>query len=221
MFVMTWHPAVLVTGMSGVGKSTVLAELARRGYTAVDTDDEGWIEVIEGEPLWRELLIKKLLDRPRDRPLVVQGTVANQGRFYDRFDAIVLLSAPIDVVLRRIGERSNNPFGKSAHERAHIVADIAEVEPLLRQAATHEISTDRPLAEVVDIVADTVGGDFAQCKSGGQPDEPDPRSRRLRASRTNIVGIAGVRAGRASTRRGADPRRRRTSRRGRLGSALR
>jgi shikimate kinase len=153
MTVMARHPAVLVTGMSGVGKSTVLAELAGRGYATVDTDDDGWIEVIDGEPLWREPLIKALLDRPRGVPLFVQGTVANQWHFYDRFDAIILLSAPIDVLLQRIDRRTNNPFGKSAQERAQILADIAEVEPLLRQAATHEVSTDRPLAEVVEIVA--------------------------------------------------------------------
>jgi dephospho-CoA kinase len=158
MFVMTRHPAILVTGMSGVGKSTVLTELARRGYAAVDTDDEGWIEVIEGEPLWREPLIKELLDRPRESPLFIQGTVANQGRFYNHFDAIVLLTAPTDVVLQRIDRRTNNPFGKFAQERAEILADIAEVEPLLRQAATHEISTDCPLAEVVDIVAGIAEG---------------------------------------------------------------
>jgi shikimate kinase len=144
--------------MSGVGKSTVLTELARRGYAAVDTDDVGWIEVIEGEPLWRETVIEELLDRPRESPLFVQGTVANQGRFYDRFDAIVLLSAPIEVVMERIDRRTNNPFGKSAQERAQILADISEVEPLLRQAATHEVSTDRPLAEVVDTVAGIVEG---------------------------------------------------------------
>jgi shikimate kinase len=153
MTVMARHPALLVTGMSGVGKSTVLAELAGRGYATVDTDDAGWIEVIDGEPLWREPLIKALLDRPRSVPLFVQGTVANQWHFYDRFDAIVLLSAPIDVLMQRIDRRTNNPFGKSAQERAQILADIAEVEPLLRQAATHEVSTDRPLAEVVEIVA--------------------------------------------------------------------
>ncbi|WP_240760963.1 shikimate kinase [Mycolicibacterium sp. CR10] len=149
--------AVLVTGMSGVGKSTVLTELARLGYETVDTDDGGWIEVVEGEPLWRETLIEELLDRPREAPLIVQGTVANQGRSYDRFDAIILLSAPTDVVLQRIEGRNNNPFGKSAQERAQILADIAEVEPLLRQAATHEVPTDRPLSEVVDAVTSIVG----------------------------------------------------------------
>lgn len=151
--------AVLVTGMSGTGKSTVLAELARRGYLTVDTDDGGWIEVVDGEPLWREPLIDELLDRPRRAPLFVQGTVANQGRFYDRFDAIVLLSAPTDVVLRRITRRKNNPFGKSECERAQILADIADVEPLLRQAATYEIRTDRPLLDVVDALAGIGDGD--------------------------------------------------------------
>jgi serine kinase of HPr protein (carbohydrate metabolism regulator) len=86
------HAAVLVTGMSGVGKSTVLAELTQRGFTTVDTDYGPWIHVEEGEPLWREPMIHALLDRPRETPLFVQGTVANQGLFYRRFDAIVLLN---------------------------------------------------------------------------------------------------------------------------------
>ena len=35
---------VLVTGMSGTGKSTALVELARRGHRVVDTDYGGWTE---------------------------------------------------------------------------------------------------------------------------------------------------------------------------------
>ena len=37
---------VLITGMSGTGKSTVIAELAARGYNAVDTDYGGLSEVV-------------------------------------------------------------------------------------------------------------------------------------------------------------------------------
>lgn len=150
---MSGHAAVLVTGMSGVGKSTALCGLAERGYATVDTDDGAWIEVVDGEPLWREPLIDALLNQQRDRPLFVQGTVANQWRFYGRFDAVVLLTAPTDVVLDRLRSRTNNPFGKTAEERARILADIAEIEPLLRQSATHEIDTTRPLSEVIDILA--------------------------------------------------------------------
>lgn len=142
--------AVLVTGMSGVGKSTALAELARRGFDTVDTDDGDWIHVVDGEPLWRESRIDELLRRPRARSLFVQGTVANQGLFYARFDAVVLLSAPAAVLFDRLRTRTGNDFGKSAVERRRIAGDIAETEPLLRTAATHEIDTTQPLRQVVD-----------------------------------------------------------------------
>ena len=38
---------VLVTGMSGTGKSSALAELGRSGYRVVDTDDPGWCKWVE------------------------------------------------------------------------------------------------------------------------------------------------------------------------------
>ncbi len=149
---MSGHAAILVTGMSGVGKSTALCGLAERGYATVDTDDGEWIEVIDGEPLWREPLIDALLNQRHDGHLFVQGTVANQWRFYDRFDAVVLLTAPTDVMMDRLRRRTTNPFGKTAEERARILADIAEIEPLLRQAATHEIDTTSPRSEVIDLL---------------------------------------------------------------------
>ncbi|MUL75926.1 AAA family ATPase [Mycolicibacterium sp. CBMA 226] len=147
---MSRNAAVLVTGMSVVGKSTALAGLAQRGYATVDSDEGPWIEIIDGEPLWRESLIDALLRQQREQPLFVQGTVANQWRFHDRFDAVVLLTAPTDVVLDRVQRRTNNPFGKTAEERARILADIEVIEPLLRQSATHEIDTTRPLPDVID-----------------------------------------------------------------------
>ena len=138
--------------MGGWGLPYGLAELARRGFTTVDTDHGPWIHLAQVEPLWREPMIHSLLDQPRQTPLFVQGTVANQGRFYSRFDAIVLLSAPIEVIFDRLHSRTNNPFGKTEAERRQIADDIANVEPLLRQAATHEIDTNRPLSEVVDML---------------------------------------------------------------------
>jgi dephospho-CoA kinase len=142
--------AVLITGMSAVGKSAVLAELARRGFETVDTDYGDWIEIVDGEPLWREPLMDALLCRPRRGPLFVAGTVANQGRFYRRFKEIVLLSAPADVTFERLRTRTTNPFGKTAEERAKIANDIAEIEPLLRAAATHELDATHPLDETAD-----------------------------------------------------------------------
>jgi len=143
---------ILVTGMSGTGKSSALAELARQGFRTVDTDEPGWKD---GE-LWREDRIAELLDQEGET-LIVSGCVENQGRFYDRFDAVVLLSAPAEVMLERIDARTNNPFGKSSAERARILADLAEFEPLLRAGCTHELDAARPLADVVADLAAIAG----------------------------------------------------------------
>ncbi len=149
-----------MTGMSGTGKSSALAELGRRGYRVVDTDDPGWREYREdpepsdelhrGEWLWVEEKIAALLDSDDGRSLFVQGCVRNQSKFYERFDAVVLLRAPADVLLDRIARRTTNDYGKTPLERAMVLSDLAEIEPLLRQGCTHELDASRPLDEVVD-----------------------------------------------------------------------
>jgi shikimate kinase len=155
---------VLVTGLSGTGKSSALAELGRRGYRVVDTDDPGWREyrkyvessdeLHRGEWLWVEEKITGLLDSDDDRSLFVGGGARNQSKFYDRFDAVVLLSAPADVILDRVARRTTNSYGKTPLERAMILADLAEIEPHLREGCTHELDASRPLADTVaDLVA--------------------------------------------------------------------
>ena len=153
--------AVLITGMSGTGKSTVLAELARRGHRTVDTDEGDWSEEVPApgggiEQLWRTEPMARLLTEPAAGSLFVSGCVANQVTFYDRFDTIILLSAPLSVMLARIDARDTNPFGRTVSDRARILADLDAVEPLLRQTATVEIATNRPLSEVVAAIESTV-----------------------------------------------------------------
>jgi hypothetical protein len=41
---------VLITGMSGTGKSAVVRELAARGYPAVDLDTPEWSEWVDADP---------------------------------------------------------------------------------------------------------------------------------------------------------------------------
>src|ERR1700709_2420023 len=106
--------AVLVTGMSGIGKATTLRALGRRGHGVVDTDDPGWIveaRTSRGvEPVWDLDRMSALLAAHRVGWLFVAGCVANQGALYGRFDAVVLLSAPLDVILTRVPHPSH-PFG--------------------------------------------------------------------------------------------------------------
>ena len=138
---------ILVTGMSGTGKSTLLGELARRGYLTVDTDYDGWV-LPDGT--WDEHRMKDLLDRHPE--VVVSGTVENQGRFYDQFEHIVLLSAPVEVLIDRVTTRTNNPYGRSADQQAEIRQYVVEVEPLLRRGASVELDGRRPVVELADAV---------------------------------------------------------------------
>ena len=146
---------VLITGMSGTGKSSLLHELTARGYRTVDTDYGGYFETIAGERLWREDKITGLLASAPDAGpgvLFVQGTTRNQVLFYPRFHHIVLLSAPAEVLTQRLATRTNNPYGKDPAELAETLHYQQTVEPLLRAAATLEVVTTAPVAQVADLV---------------------------------------------------------------------
>jgi len=138
---------VLVTGMSGAGKSALLDELSRRGYSTVDTDYGGWHRP---DGTWDEQRMGELLDQ--QATVVVSGTADNQGRFYGRFHHVVLLSAPFPVLIDRVVNRSNNPYGKTAEQRADIERYVREVEPLLRRGATVTLDARRPVGELADVV---------------------------------------------------------------------
>jgi dephospho-CoA kinase len=137
--------------MSGTGKSTALLGLEKRGFRVVDTDEPPWTEWCDedGGYVWREAAIEELLAREDGPTLYLSGTVSNQGRFYSRFDAVVLLSAPAEVLLRRIENRTTNDYGKTVEERRLILSHLSEVEPLLRATCTHEIDATQPIPDVV------------------------------------------------------------------------
>jgi shikimate kinase len=148
---------VLLTGMSGTGKSSIISALSARGFRAVDTDD-GWCEPLpDGRQRWREDAIGRLLDTEDGDVLFVAGCEENQVRFHPRFDLIILLSAPAGVLAERLASRTANSFGKAPGERARVLDDLRATEPLLRKAATHEIRTTRPLGEVVAEILHLVG----------------------------------------------------------------
>jgi shikimate kinase len=159
---------VLLTGISGTGKSTAIAKLAACGYKAVDADSDEfseWAEVaddsgVPGSPVepnrdwvWREDRIEALLSTEDADMLFVSGCAANMGQFLPQFDHVVLLSAPADVIVERLRTRTNNPYGKHPDEVARVLDLMETVEPVLRRVAEHEINT---AARLDDVVADVL-----------------------------------------------------------------
>jgi len=144
---------VLVTGMSGTGKTTVLDELRRRGHITVDTDYDNWQLP---DRTWDERRMQQLLESNPD--VVVSGTVDNQVRFYDRFEHVVLLSVPLDVLIERVRSRTNNPYGKTSEQQAEIAQYLATVEPRLRRGVTLELDGQRATPELADVIEQLVTG---------------------------------------------------------------
>jgi dephospho-CoA kinase len=155
---------VLITGMSGVGKSSVIDALAARGFKAVDADSPAYshwvaastVAAAAGTPVepdrdwvWQEDRMRELLATADAGCLFVSGTAANMGQFLPHFDHVILLSAPIALIVERLASRTTNSYGKDPAEVQRVIALVSSVEPLLRRMADHEIDTSAPLEEVV------------------------------------------------------------------------
>jgi shikimate kinase len=115
----------------------------------VDTDYDGWA-LPDGT--WDEERMNRLL--AANAHVVVSGTVENQSQFYDRFEHVVLLSAPLAVLVERVSRRTNNPYGRTPEQQAEIARYLDSVEPLLRRGSTLELDGQRPASELADVIED-------------------------------------------------------------------
>jgi dephospho-CoA kinase len=140
---------VLLTGVSAAGKSTLVAELRRRGLDAydADADDDGFSEPrADGRWGWRADRVAALLARDIDGLLFFAGCSEEQIDL--PFDFRVLLSAPREVLIDRL--RARNGYGASGAELAQVLADLEAVEPRLVRSADLVLETTCPLSELAD-----------------------------------------------------------------------
>ena len=64
----------------------------------------------------------------------------------------MLLTAPVDVLLERLRTRTGNRYGQSPAQQEQVLADLAEVEPLLRRSADLILETTEPPERVADVL---------------------------------------------------------------------
>jgi dephospho-CoA kinase len=140
---------VLLTGMSGSGKSTLVDELRRRGHVAYDADDDGFSEPrADGRWGWRADRVADLLARHGVGLLFFAGCSEEQRTL--PFDYRVLLTVPRPVLVERLRRRTTNPYGRGDAELAQVLADLAEIEPLLRRSADVVLTTTASPTQLAD-----------------------------------------------------------------------
>lgn len=115
----------LVTGASGVGKSTVAAVLSTCGYHAIDADerlayavsraDGSKVDLLhhanrdwfnECSWIWDQQKMEKLLNDSGDQALFICGNADNEAEFHVFFDAIFWLYVSESTLRRRLLKRS-------------------------------------------------------------------------------------------------------------------
>jgi shikimate kinase len=155
---------VLITGMSGTGKSAVIQELTAQGYLAHDLDTPEWSQWIDVDPsdaltpsqgrdwVWQEDRIRALLSVSGDGTLFISGCAENMRQFYPLIDTVILLSAPAATLMDRLAARPIGSYGHTAEERGKVAVLTSTIEPLLRNSADYEIDTRRPIRATVDEV---------------------------------------------------------------------
>jgi shikimate kinase len=72
------------------------------------------------------------------------------ARLFPLIDKIILLSAPVATIIKRLEARSSKGYGNTEGDRQKVRELIALIEPLLRKSADHEIDTTRPVHATVD-----------------------------------------------------------------------
>jgi dephospho-CoA kinase len=166
---------VLVTGISGAGKSAVCNELQRRGYEAHDTDRDRnavWVDRETGEvtaevagaserpPGWLDrqewrappARVEELAARAEGRLAFLCGATANEDEIWHLFSQTIYLAIDEETLRHRLHTRTTNDFGKAPHELAAVLEWHKVGVDQYRNFGAFIVDATQPLMNVVDDV---------------------------------------------------------------------
>jgi adenylate kinase family enzyme len=161
--------AVQITGCSGAGKTTIAAELARRGLACIDADGDASLarsvdaagHVVE-EPeapdlawlarhywAWDPARLDELIAAAAPATLYVCGGAANELELADRFTHVFLLEIDEPTMLARVDAREDNDWGRIGDTREHLRRFLPGYQARLRESGAIPIDARQPLGQVI------------------------------------------------------------------------
>ena len=163
--------SILVTGVSGSGKSTICRELKRRGYEAYDIEkirslfsmvqrrtgrvvrewDNSDLRLIK-QMDWicnRERLAK-LIHRNTGGIVFYCGTATNIGDIRDLFDQVLLLKCSPRVLRERLKSRATNDFARNPRVLAWVLRSKNRWESEISHGETAVVDANGSVTETTD-----------------------------------------------------------------------
>jgi hypothetical protein len=166
--------AVLITGCSGAGKSTIAPVLARRGLTAIDSDGDPFLarfvdpagEVVTEQPAapdfawlarhswaWDPARLDELIRATSPATLYICGGADNELELADRFTQVFLLEIDEPTMLARLDERRDyHDWGRIGDTREYLCRKLPELQDRLRAFGAIPIDATQPLDHVADAI---------------------------------------------------------------------
>lgn len=168
---------ILITGISGTGKTTALAELQKYGYVVIDLDATGicrWKnketqEFTEYGETGRDYdwltqhgwycdidKLKQLLSSIReDKDVFVAGIAENIEELVEEFDKVFIFTAPDTVVKERLNVRTNNHFAKKEEEQNFV---LGHSKALLKKIKDFtEIDANKSPSDITEYILNNLG----------------------------------------------------------------
>lgn len=165
---------VLVSGLSGSGKSAVYRRLIELGFEAVGFDEDGfgeWFDRGTGRPVefpterhdgdtdglefrvHRDRL-EELASDAADRVVYLCGGAGHEFHFWELLDRVIYLAVDDETLRRRLATRTDNGYGKTLEELNGILGANATFEASYRERDATILDGARPLDDVVrDVLA--------------------------------------------------------------------
>ncbi|MFC9692204.1 AAA family ATPase [Kribbella sp. NPDC056951] len=144
-------PLFYVAGVSGAGKTTVCAELVRRGHPAYDVDADGLAEWVDDTYTLSPATVRRLAAEVGDAVGFVCGAVGNEGEIWELFAHVISLSVDADTVRRRIAQRPNG-FGSTDEELQRILGWHATIDADNARFGATLVDAGQPVVAVTDQV---------------------------------------------------------------------
>jgi dephospho-CoA kinase len=176
--------AYLITGNPGSGKSTMVAELTRRGLLAIDTDDiAAWVDdsgrtaqqpvpmtaawLASHHWVWTRSAIERAVATARTSPVFFCGIAVNQREMLDVFDRVFVLTLDEQTQIDRLDTPDN--ADRNAAQRAEIIDGRPVFEEQMRAAGAVVLDGRQPTAVLATTILLAVSAADGEVGGHGQP----------------------------------------------------